>query len=52
MMEFRNIIQKRMSKANRNDERMKFETDCVNSLTISLFFTSNSEGRVSDKVNA
>lgn len=41
----------RMSKANRNDASMKFETDCVNNLTISLFFSSNSEGRVSDKVN-
>lgn len=51
MMEFRNIMQKRISKANRNDARMTFETDCVNNLTISLFFSSNSEGRVLDKVN-
>ena len=42
----------RISKANRNDARMKFETDCVNNLTISLFFSSNSEGRVLDNVNA
>lgn len=52
MMEFISIINSRMSKANRNVAMMKFETDCVNNLTISLFFTSNSEGRVLDNVNA